>query len=65
VVAQFRSLIEPELKIDSRKLEPFDAFLRTTADQVEGTPRGREMALRAFADQRRKYLLAYQEKKSP
>lgn len=64
VVAGYRALIEDELKIDTRKLEPFEAFQRTTADKVEGTARGREMALRTFADQRRKYLMAYEEKKT-
>jgi spore coat protein CotH len=62
VVAMNRKLIEDELKIDTRKLEPFEAFERTTADAA--TPaRGREMSLRGFADQRRKYLLGYEEKK--
>ena len=63
VVAQYRKLIEAELKADTKKLEPFEAFERTTADTVPEGSRGRETALRAFADQRRKYLLAYQEKK--
>jgi spore coat protein CotH len=63
VVAGYRALIEDELKNDTKKLESYEAFLRTTADKVEGTSRGREMALRTFADQRRKYLLAYEEKK--
>lgn len=62
VVAQFRSLIEGELKQDTRKLEPFDAFVRTTANEVEATERrGREMPLRQFADQRRSFLLNHAE----
>ncbi len=63
VVAQYRNLIAAELKADTKKLEPFEAFERTTGDTAEDGSRGREMALRAFADQRRKYLLSYQEKK--
>jgi spore coat protein CotH len=64
VVAGYRKLVGEELKIDTRKLEPYEAFVRTTADTVEAGARGgREMPLRAFADQRRKYLLAYGEKK--
>jgi hypothetical protein len=62
VVAQYRQLIREELRTDTRKLEPFEAFERTTVDMVEGKPAGREMALRTFADQRRKYLLNYSEK---
>ncbi len=63
IVAGYRELVSEELKLDTRKLESHEAFLRTTADTVEGTARGREMALRTFADQRRKYLLGYGEKK--
>jgi hypothetical protein len=60
VVAQFRELIEHEVTADTRKLESFEAFERTTADAAaEPGGRGREMPLRAFADQRRKYLLEY------
>lgn len=62
VVAQYRELIEHEVEADTRKLESFDAFKRSTADAVAGPGgRGREMPLRAFADQRRKYLLDYKE----
>lgn len=64
VVAQYRSLIEKDVEADTRKVDPFEAFQRTTADAVTGTPRGREFPLRAFADQRRKYLLNYSETKS-
>lgn len=64
VVAGYRNLVSDELKIDTRKLESHEAFLRTTADTVEAGARGgREMPLRAFADQRRKYLMSYGEKK--
>jgi hypothetical protein len=62
VVSQFRSLVEDELKQDTRKLEPFDAFVRTTANEVEATERrGREMPLRQFAEQRRSFLLNHAE----
>ncbi|MBL8866522.1 MAG: CotH kinase family protein [Planctomycetia bacterium] len=64
VVASYRNLVSDELKIDTRKLESHEAFLRTTADTVDAGARGgREMPLRAFADQRRKYLMSYGEKK--
>jgi hypothetical protein len=61
VVAQHRTLIEKEVELDTRKLESFEAFKRATADTTEAGSRGREMSLRAFADQRRKYLLEYKE----
>ena len=60
VVAQYRQLIEKEVEADTRKLDPFEAFRRTTADTAAADG-GREMSLRAFADQRRKYLLSYKE----
>ncbi|WP_202947344.1 hypothetical protein [Zavarzinella formosa] len=63
VVAQYRKLIEAEVKADTRKLESFDAFERTTADSpaTGGGGRGRDFPLRTFADQRRKFLLDYKE----
>ena len=62
VVAQYRKLIEKEVEADTRKLDSFEAFLRTTADDATaGGGRGFEFALRTFADQRRKYLLGYKE----
>lgn len=59
VVAGYRKLIEKEVEADTRKLETTEAFLRTTADApTAGGARGRgEMALRTFADERRKALL--------
>ncbi len=63
VVAGFRKQIEAEVRADTRKLETTEAFLRTTADDATKPGGGpHEFPLRAFADGRRKYLLAYQEK---
>jgi len=60
VVAQFRTLIEKDVEADTRKLDSFEAFRRTTADDaIAAGGRGFEFPLRAFADQRRKYLLGY------
>ena len=60
VVAGYRKLIQKEVQADTRKLESYESFLQATADDAtEG--RGREFPLRAFADQRRKYLLSYPE----
>ncbi|MBI3864810.1 MAG: CotH kinase family protein [Planctomycetia bacterium] len=75
VVAQYRALIEKEVEADTKKLESFEDFQRAAADAPPGeTPRregeqvregpGRRpggMSLRAFADQRRKYLLNHSE----
>jgi hypothetical protein len=61
VVAMYRALIEKDVQADTRKLESFEAFQRMTADVADANARGRSIPLRAFADQRRKYLLAYQE----
>jgi hypothetical protein len=47
----------PRPSADTRKLESVEAFRRLTADTAEPGARGREIPLRAFADQRRKYLL--------
>ncbi len=74
VVSQYRKLMEKEVEIDTRKLDSFEAFKQLT-DDVAPTPGGspggfgrgpQGMNYRAFADQRRAYLLKYQEsKKAP
>jgi hypothetical protein len=62
VVAQFRSLIEQDLRDDTRKLESYEAFARTTANESQDTERrGREMPLRKFSDDRRAFLLSHPE----
>ncbi|MEO7317973.1 MAG: CotH kinase family protein, partial [Chthoniobacteraceae bacterium] len=72
VVAQYRALIEKELEADTRKLTGFAAFQKATADapveNAEPEEPGRRrggMSLREFADQRRAYLLGYEEPKIP
>ena len=62
VVKQYRNLIEKEIELDTRKLSTFEDFKATTADDAT-TMRGREMPLRAFADQRKAYLLKVTEGK--
>ena len=73
MVAKHRAMIDNEVKIDTRKLETYEAFLKATADTEKaesnsGAPeRGwlaAPMPLRAFADQRRSYLLNYSPKKA-
>lgn len=60
VVADYRKLIEKEVEADTRKLSSFEAFKAATADDAP-PGRGREMPLRSFADQRRKFLIDYKE----
>lgn len=60
LVAQYRALIEAEVAADTRKLYSLEAFRSGTADTADGGAvpgRDRRMSLRAFADQRRAYLL--------
>jgi hypothetical protein len=65
LVADYRKLIEKEVEADTRKLDSFEAFQRVTADATPAGGGGRGgMNLRAFAEQRQKYLLtATQPKK--
>ncbi|MCI0641208.1 MAG: CotH kinase family protein [Gemmataceae bacterium] len=77
VVAQYRTLIEKEVEIDTRKLMTLAAFQQATADAPsrlnppppggEGKPgpggRSFGMSLRTFADERRNYLLHHPEVK--
>jgi spore coat protein CotH len=73
VVSQYRKLIEKEVEIDSRKLDSFEAFKRNTDDNPPaaggppgggfGRGPGQGMNVRAFAEQRQKYLLNHPEVK--
>ncbi|MDY3551523.1 CotH kinase family protein [Gemmata sp. JC717] len=71
VVAQYRKLIEKEVELDTRKLDSFEAFKRNTDDNTPsagggggGFGRGAQgMNVRAFAEQRQKYLLSNPEVK--
>jgi spore coat protein CotH len=74
VVAVYRKLIEKEVETDTRKLDSFEAFKRVTDDNPTaaapgpgGPPRGFGMGmnLRAFAEQRQKYLLNHPQVKKP
>jgi len=66
VVAQYRQLIEKAVEADTRKLSSFADFQRATADApaVDRGQPGRIGSLRAFADERRKYLLSLPAPKS-
>ena len=71
VVAKYRAMIDNEVKLDTRKLETYEAFLKATADSSDSNSAAPEQGwrtapipLRAFADQRRSYLLNYSPKKA-
>ena len=78
VVAQYRSLIEKEIEADTRKLSSFAGFQKATADSVAKNekapadaepprrfgPPHNELSLRAFADQRREFLLKHEAVKA-
>lgn len=66
VVNQYVSLIDSEIKADTKKLASYEAFQRAVAsepqvDEAGGRP---QMSLRTFADQRRKFLLNHPEIKA-
>ncbi len=78
VVAQYRSLIAQEIEADTRKLTSFADFQKATADVVAKEsndkaktepprrfgPPHHSVSLRAFADQRREFLLNHEAVKS-
>ena len=64
VIAQYRKLIEADVKADTRKLYSFESFITATDDALPtGGGRTREMSLRTFMDQRREYLINHPEVK--
>jgi hypothetical protein len=64
MVAQYRELIKDDVKADTRKLETFEAFEQATSPATDSNQgQGRQVSLRSFAIQRRKFLLEYEEPK--
>jgi CotH kinase protein len=65
VVARYRALIEKEIELDTRKLTSLAAFQKAVSDVAEEPAaagnRRPGSGLRAFAEQRRKYLLNHAE----
>ncbi len=75
VVDSYRKLIDEEVKADSKKLATYEAFTKATSSSEQeaapepseeqgprGFPFGRsKMSLKKFADDRRDYLLKYEE----
>ena len=78
MVAQYRSLIAKEIEADTRKLTSLADFQKATADVVAKEsndkaetesprrfgPPHHSVSLRAFADQRREFLLNHEAVKS-
>tara|TARA_B110000014_G_C19891315_1_gene461165 strand:- start:357 stop:710 length:354 start_codon:yes stop_codon:yes gene_type:complete len=66
VVAQCRALLIKEVEADTRKLEPFEAFLGVTSAAAPRQGQQQGPSLRGFADQRRRFLLDHADiKKLP
>lgn len=69
LITQYRTLIDKEVEIDTRKLESYEEFVKFTAATVSKEPeqprRGPSsgMNLRSFFEERQKYLLNYPEVK--
>ena len=61
IVAGCRILIEKEVRADTRKLEPFEAFLGVTSDEPAREGQQRGPSLRDFVEQRRRFLLEHEE----
>lgn len=59
VVDRQRSLIESEVAADTRKLDSFEAFQQATSPEAASESEVR-LSLRAFFDQRRRFLLEYE-----
>jgi hypothetical protein len=63
VIDQYRSLIDKEIETDTRKLTSYAAFEKSVSDAPQAkseAQRGRaSLGLKAFAEERRKFLLNY------
>lgn len=67
VVRQYKELIEEDVKLDTRKLESYEAFVEQVSDpeeKSESDEAGGHGSLKNFAKQRRDYLLNRPEVKS-
>jgi hypothetical protein len=67
IVQQYVSLIQEDVKTDTRKLDSTDDFFKSITSDIEGKGfgpgGGATIGLKNFADQRRKYLLEHPEVK--
>jgi hypothetical protein len=76
IVAKYQTLIDPEIKADTRKLDTYEAFVEGIAGESEGGSQSGgfggfpgmnsapELSLKSFLAQRRAYLLEYTAPKS-
>lgn len=62
VISQYRQLIDKEVEADTRKLDSYDAFKKMTGTESITGERG-QLSLKAFIEQRQKYLLQHAEVK--
>jgi hypothetical protein len=65
IVASYRDLISKDVEAETRRLSSLEAFRKAIADKVESSEAGGFMRrsmpnLRAFADERRKFLLEHE-----
>jgi spore coat protein CotH len=60
VAEGYHSLIDADVKRDTRKLETYEDF----AESVSGEMKGRNISIKSFAEQRRAYLLGLPEVKA-
>ena len=67
IAEKYHSLIAAEVKADTRKLDSTEDFEKALTEDIQGSGfapgGGCSISLKNFADQRRDYLLNYQETK--
>ncbi len=63
IAAQYHALIADELKADTKKLDTFEEF-QSSLDGASETAGATTRSLKAFAEQRRAYLLNHAEVKA-
>jgi hypothetical protein len=62
---QYQALIAADIKADTRKLTSTEAFTKGLTENVRDSGGPEAIGLKKFADQRRAYLLKYQEPARP
>lgn len=63
VIARYRSMIDKDVQADTHKLESYEAFKKMTASTDTGIAERGQLGLKAFIEQRQKYLLQHAEVK--
>lgn len=66
IATRYHNLIAADVRTDTRKLDPTEAFEKSLTETVRGSGMGpfggSTIGLKEFADQRRAYLLKYTDK---